>query len=542
MLSSKDQDVLLLLEGSSLPDCIVLIADPAHGVTREISDLPNVSVVSASSMEESERLAFAEVERRLRPGPKKQLQVPAIGKRVFLVGSGVVNLITALELSQHGFDIEIFDRMPNPLRTTHFPSNSTGATFGGMDARIFSLNESRHHLFRGKDTSFSKRSPFRKSVAEDGWLSRDVESFNQAERAWITRLESIPYWLSGVYNEDIIKFNRESKEGWKSIFSLYPQILRGVNFNNTLLRVYQTAEAFQSAIRSEENLGALRDVIPVDRLAKIQPCFAESIQAGSVSGALRVEGFSLNVIGFSRNLIRFLQDAGVTFHWNAELDALTTNNEGEVTGLRFGKEERMADHVVICPGAYAKLKCETLRPTRDIASMMGMWITLPNEKNPLSAPLKIRRQGFAATEAAEGANIIPGHDAQSRPVIYCSSGHSFIGNKPDAADSSETEKLIRCIKDTAQELFPDKYAEAERLGMLNVPPKYCVRPWTPSGLGIFDTLRTISGGHLILTGGHNTGGFAQAPAVAKAVLSTVNNQPHVMFELYNPQRTQTLTS
>jgi D-amino-acid dehydrogenase len=53
---------------------------------------------------------------------------------------------------------------------------------------------------------------------------------------------------------------------------------------------------------------------------------------------------------------------------------------------------------------------------------------------------------------------------------------------------------------------------------------------------VFETAATAAGGVLVTTGGHNTGGFAQAPAVAAAVLAAVRGEPHPMHELYLPER------
>ena len=63
----------------------------------------------------------------------------------------------------------------------------------------------------------------------------------------------------------------------------------------------------------------------------------------------------------------------------------------------------------------------------------------------------------------------------------------------------------------------------------------CVRPWTATGLGIFESTGTDRDGSFIITGGHNTGGFAQAPAVAMAVLAAIERRSHPMHTLYHPK-------
>jgi D-amino-acid dehydrogenase len=68
------------------------------------------------------------------------------------------------------------------------------------------------------------------------------------------------------------------------------------------------------------------------------------------------------------------------------------------------------------------------------------------------------------------------------------------------------------------------------------PARFCVRPWTASSLGVFEVIPTVEGGRLVITGGHNTGGFAQAPAIAAAVLAELTGRRHTMDVLYHPLR------
>ncbi|WP_212744821.1 NAD(P)/FAD-dependent oxidoreductase [Parasedimentitalea maritima] len=534
------QSLIGQIDPKILPEIVIFLEDSKNIVCDQIANMPSVSVIHGSTPSETEQQALIELERRLRPNSSPRINSGSGHGSVVLVGAGVVNLITALELRRANYDVTVLDRMPDPLSTDSFNQFATGATFAGMDARIFSLNESRHHLFRGLTSPSKNTNPFSKRVSDHGWLSRDLDVMDQQEKSWVSRLESVPSWLASIYNNDTIAYNRTSAEAWSVLFSLYPQILRGVNYNTTLLRVYQTPENFEKAQRLERNLGACIEVISKDQLAKRQPSFASAANSGAIAGALHVEGFSLNIKSFSRNLIRLLLALDVEFHWNCSLNTLRTDAQGRVSGLMTDDEVVMADNVVLCPGAYAGLSSSALPALSEIASMAGMWITLPNEETPLTAPLKVRRRGFAASEAAEGANIIPGHDAQSRPVIYCSSGHGFVGSSPEAARQSNLYELLECIKETTAELFPDKFREAERRGLLSSEPEYCIRPWTSSGLGVFDTRELANGGQLILTGGHNTGGFAQAPAVARSVLAALDGTPHCMASIYHPERASAL--
>lgn len=47
---------------------------------------------------------------------------------------------------------------------------------------------------------------------------------------------------------------------------------------------------------------------------------------------------------------------------------------------------------------------------------------------------------------------------------------------------------------------------------------------------------TSQGGRCVITGGHNTGGFAQGPSIAKAVHAALMHNEHPMHASYHPDR------
>ena len=194
-------------------------------------------------------------------------------------------------------------------------------------------------------------------------------------------------------------------------------------------------------------------------------------------------------------------------------------------------ERIKASDYVLSLGAYG-LCILGLEPMQSqIGSVIGMWRTLPNAKPRLEVPLKVGRKGFASDGAAEGANVIPGIDRHGTSVLHCSSGHGFIGMDPSRVEVQALEELARCVDETAASLFPDKYAQARADGALDELPRYCVRPWTPSGLGSFGVQPTRGEGVLIYTSG-----FAQSPKVAQAVAAALAGDRHPICWLYHPRR------
>lgn len=511
--------------------------------SRNAVDLPALSercaFVTGSTWERAEYEAFLLAEAMCRPKPQHAPRPGACGHAtgdVMLVGAGVVNLVTALTLCRRGHRVSVFDRMADPRGQAEPDPANAGATFGGRDARIFSYNESRHHLACSPLYTSHETPRFRLGIAQDGWLSRRYETLSDADRRWIAQLEQVPPWAALHYGNDIVGFNRQSHRLWHEVFSLHPELLRETHYVGRLLRIYPSDASLRAAQTGEAEIGALIDTVPLSRLRGREPALAHAIDGGAIAGALEVHGFSLNIVSFCRNLIALLEHLGVRFHWQQEAGEVRQTDSGAVTGIVVNGALRRADHYVLSPGAQARGLAAKAAGLHAIGAMVGMWVTLPNDGAPLRTPLKVRRRAFGSLEAAQGANVVPGRDAAGRPVLHCSSGHGFVGVSAGDVRLADLPELARCVMDTAEELFDDKFQRARRAGMLGDRPSFCVRPWTPSGLGVLEMQETDTRGKLVLSGGHNTGGFAQSPAVAEAVACALEARAHAMHTLYHPRR------
>ncbi|WP_432726893.1 NAD(P)/FAD-dependent oxidoreductase [Variovorax sp. W6] len=493
--------------------------------------------VTGSTWERAEYEAFLLAESLCRPRHALRMKARAReAGEVMLVGAGVVNLVTALALCRRGHRVSVFDRMADPRAHGTPRPEHTGATFGGRDARIFSYNESRHHLACSPLHAPHDTPRFRLGIAQDGWLSRRYETLSDTDRRWIAQLEQVPPWAALQYGNDIVGFNRQSHRLWLDLFSLYPELLRETHHVGRLLRIYPSDASLRAAQTAEAEIGALLDTLALPQLREREPALSGAIDSSAIAGALEVHGFSLNIVSFCRNLITLLERLGARFHWQQEAGEVRHADSGAVTGIVVNGALRRADHYVLSPGAQARGLAPGTTGLAAIGAMVGMWVTLPNDGAPLHAPLKVRRRSFGSAEAAQGANIVPGRDPTGRPVLHCSSGHGFVGACAGDVRLADLPELARCVMETAEELFGDKFLRARQSGMLGERPGFCVRPWTPSGLGVLEVQETDSGGKLVLSGGHNTGGFAQSPAVAEAVACALEARPHAMHTLYHPRR------
>jgi glycine/D-amino acid oxidase-like deaminating enzyme len=553
MLSTGQPDVLIL---RSLPNTDVLAAwraaiskDRPLGIIQLAEGSANLARqempngielhqidISTTLQPEIDALLLAESAnlRHLATRSRIGARDTASSRDIAMVGCGIVNLVTAYYLVREGYRVAAYDTGPDP--SLAYDWHQHGCTFGGSDARIFSLNEGRHHHHKGYTITQETNTQFQRSIADDGWLSLARAEHSEADCRWIQRFERVPQWLSGRFDKDIISFNRESLGLWRRMMSESPELFLDIGFHDGLLRLYATPQKFDRARQSEKSIGAVLYEIDPQVLAEQFPSLQEGVHAGRVAGALAVEGFSLNIHKLGRALVSYLERMGAAFYWNTKVDGVARDNVGRVTGLKIGPETVTASHYILSAGAFCKSLLEGFASHTKVAPVVGMWITLPDTAPRLDRPLKISRSGYASAGAAEGANVIAGTDATGRNVIHISSGHGYIGIDAKRPDPEAMADLARAVHETAQHFFPSKYNLAREMGMIPKFDRYCIRPWTTSGLGLFETAEAHDDGLAIVTGGHNTGGFAQAPSVAQAVVAAFRGKDHPMHTLYHPRR------
>jgi D-amino-acid dehydrogenase len=456
------------------------------------------------------------------------------GDRVAVCGAGIINLITAFELALAGYRVSVLDAAPDPRAGAGW--RSYGCTFGGCDARIFSLNEGRHHHFKGYGVTPDTNTQFLRPVIDGGWLAVDPRELGEADAAWIEASTQVPPWLMARFDRDITSFNQESWPIWRRYLKNYPKVFADTGFHDRLLRLYSTERQFKRALQSEDALGAIVRQLDRAALATEFPSLQAAVAGGHVAGAIEVLGFAINVHRLGRRLVTAAEQLGVAFRYDCPVVGVERDGAGQISAFKCPDGAINADHYVVSAGAYADGLLNALGSACSIAPIIGMWLTLPDTPPYLDAPLKIARSGYAAPGAAEGANVIAGVDDRGRRVIHLSAGHGYIGIGNARPDPDQLATLARAVKETAQQYFPTAYAQVKAAGELEDRTKHCVRPWTPHGLGLFGSQTASGGGRCLVTGGHNTGGFAQSPSVAKAVLSALAGQAHPMHRLYHPRR------
>lgn len=506
-------------------------------------DLPGVNAHQISGTPSSrpaglQALALAErrvmhqrTARRLADhGVSSQASGTLAGSRVTLVGAGIVNLMTAIDLIERGATIEILEASPDPRSRP--PWQRLGATHGGANARMFCFTEADNYNEKGHLVYAKMHQVLRQTVSRGGWLAVEPEQLDRHERAWIERFHAVPRWRAEVFTEDIHGFTISSYPLWKRLQQCAPELFEDVGYTSGVLRLYAEAEKARAAEALHARLGSLTRVLDNDELVRRHPACRDAVMDGQIARGLEVRGFTLNIHDFVARLLAHLEARGVDLSWNRPVSALERTMDGQVIGLRTQEGVVRSEHYVLSPGVYGNCLLEGTRTAGKIQGILGLWIALPNLEPCLRHSVKLHREGHVG----EDANITLARDATGRPLLILGSGYGYLGCQALDMQSPEIARLFEALEETARRYFPRAFAQAVREGTLHDTRKACVRPFTCTGLGGFEVTRTAEGGRMVIASGHNTGGFAQAPAVAEAVATTLEGRPHPMQALYDPER------
>lgn len=475
---------------------------------------------SSSRVDRSGEDAVVTGHRAARRAPSKE--------SVALVGCGAVNLVTALKLVRHGFAVDIFDAGPDPRADR--PWQEYGCTRGGGNARMFTATEADQ--YSSLPAAGHGGTVFDAPPHLLGWDVRKENTRSVHDEQWVRDYESIPRWLAARYENDIFSVNRISAAGWDELFDTFPELTPTTNLRREILRIYSTPEAFRRAVRRHRAVGDLVSIYSSAETRARFPALSRAPQ-DALAGGILVEGFTLAVHEFVAAALGVLETNGVGLHFTSEVSGIHRNVHDVIDAIEIRSELLPVRNVVVSPGAYGNRLLAQLGLDGQIAGVLGLWHTLPDRSGQQHS-IKVSRPGTVAPDA----NITVG-DVDGVPSLVVGSGYGFVGTDVDNLDPRHLRVIQRSVDDMMRTLLPNAYEAAGGNEWLSRDPVFCVRPWTATSLGLFDVTAT-AGGRCIVTGGHNTGGFTQAPEVASAVLASLTGTDHPMHHLYSPHRYRAL--
>lgn len=444
---------------------------------------------------------------------------------IYLVGAGCVNLITAYYLKRAGYDLTILDATPSPFNCTW---DRLGCTWGGEDARMFTLTEADNYNQTSFPIGDESNRYFTRSIRDYGWDIRKIQQ-TELEKEWVNHHQEILPHQARLHEGSILSFNAESKGLWEIMQAEDSELFKDVEYHEGIIRLYSDTNHYQAQLARHTHRGSLIHNYPTpEELAIAHPSLSNAIASNNIAGGFKTIGFTVNAHKFLAKVIHWLELRDVSFHWNEKVERLHYNKSGKIVSLGTTERSLEGDNFILSLGAYGAELLQQTPASGIICGVLGAWLTIPHLSPKLEYSLKLVRKGHVT----EDANITIATDKVGSPILIIGSGYGFTGTSPHNIQLQMLELIYEGLRDTARIYFPEAYKQAVAMSALECTQKYCIRPWTPSSLGIFETIPTSNGGKCIITGGHNTGGFAQAPAVAKAVLASLIGTLHPMHTLY----------
>ena len=436
------------------------------------------------------------------------LQMHTSKSTVLLVGAGIMNLMTAYFLAERGFQVRLVDQGPDPRSCQPQDWTNLGVTSGGHNARMFTCTEADNYNEQNSEIYQDMQSIFRKTVRGGGWSFKRPEDFAAVEDAWVTAFERVPGWMAATFKKNIHEVNCASGALWKQLMVKDPALFQDVGFHQDIVRMYAESAALQASVQLNQRLGSLTQAPSTAKFLETYPWFRPAAESGHLAGGITVDGFTVNIHLFIAKMLDHIEAIGGELAWNCQVQAMQRNAQGEVTALQSRQGPLQADHYVVSTGTtgHALLTgtaCENL-----VHGVLGIWLQIPNLDPQMRHSMKIHRRGHKV----EDINITVAQDqATGEDILIFGGGYGYVGLDRPAPDSPELWALYDELEDVARIYFPRGYAAAKARGPTAMYPgghrKFCIRPFTPTGLGVFERLSTACGGQLVITGGNNTGGF-----------------------------------
>lgn len=507
----------------------------AQGRTVEIAGFPkqkHADIEWEESILEEARMLYSRT--RAYGGFKQpELENHERKETVLLVGAGIMNLVTAELLATHGYQVRIVDKGPEPRLCKDW--TLLGITNGGGDARMFTRTEADNYNEKGSKIYQNMRSIFRRTVGQGGWSVKSPKDFSPAELAWVDAFERIPAWLAQTFRDNIYEVNMEAGRLWKEWMKTSPHLFEDVGLCKDVYRMYVEPYALEAAIKLNRQLGAITQNISLEEFVSANPGFRSAAESDHLAGAITVEGFTLNIHPFVAKLIDRITALGGGFLWDCEVQGIQRNALGEVSRLESQIGYLEADHYVVSPGSNGEILLRGTASENLVQGVLGVWLQIPNLHPQIQHSIKIHRRGHLV----EDINITLAKDKETgKDVLKLGGGYGYVGLDRPSQDCPELNALFNELEEVARIYFPKGYAAAKERGIMypGGHRQFCVRPFTPTGLGLFEDIPTASGAHLIITGGNNTGGFAQAPAIARAVQRALTGERDRIHMLFHPDR------
>jgi D-amino-acid dehydrogenase len=414
-----------------------------------------------------------------------------MGKKVVVIGGGIIGLSSAYYLSQYGHQVTVLDR----------GKIADGCSIGNAGMIVPS------HVI---------------PLAAPGMISQGMR--------WMLNSKS-PFYVKPRLNKELFSwgkhFYRSANE--KHVTRSMPA-LRDLSFLSKSL--YQELAAQSSEIAYEEK--GLLMLFQSEKVGK------EEIHTGEIARSLGIEvdilskeevqhlepGVKVNAIGgvhfksdahlYPNKLMAFLLEScktnGVEFKEETEVKSINLRNN-TIHSVSSRTEEILGDEFVIAGGSWSPELTKQLGIHLSLLAGKGYSFTLSNPSERPKTPSILCEGKVAVTPM--GADLRFGGTMEITHV----------------RDTKINQKRLQGIVETANSFYPELNIEFPK----KEDQWYGFRPCTPDGLPYIGRSSKIS--NAIIATGHAMMGLSQGPATGLIVSTIVNEQKSpVSIDLFHPDR------
>jgi D-amino-acid dehydrogenase len=258
--------------------------------------------------------------------------------RVVVLGSGVVGVTSAYYLAQAGHEVTVIDREEGPALETSFanagqisPGYAAPWAAPGVPLKAVKWMFQRHAPLAIRPDDEDKQFQLQ-------WMWQMLQNCT-ADRYSINKNRMVRL---AEYSRDCLKASRTDT---------------GIQYEGRTggtLQVFRTQQQFDGAAK---DIAVLKEAnVPYElltgsELARIEPALA--VTSHKLTGGLRLPGDETGDCQlFTTRLAALAEEAGVTFRYNTQVDALVVER-GNVIGVRHGAKLVHADAFVVAFGSYS---------------------------------------------------------------------------------------------------------------------------------------------------------------------------------------------
>ncbi|MFB4357091.1 D-amino acid dehydrogenase [Pantoea sp. BS_4] len=413
--------------------------------------------------------------------------------KIIVLGSGVVGVTTAWYLQQAGHQVTVIEREAGPALGT------SAANAGQISPGYAAPWAAPGVPLKAVKWMVQRHAPL--SVRPDGsrfqlaWMMQMLKNCNPhsyaVNKARMVRLAE--------YSRDCISALRAST---------------GIEYEGRqggTLQLFRTEQQFENAARDIavlQEAGVPYQLLEADQLATIEPALADVKH--KLTGGLRLPNDETGDCQlFTQRLAALARDAGVTFRFNTQVDALLTEGD-RISGIVCGDQTLTADGYVMAFGAYST---QLLRPL--------MYIPVyPLKGYSLTIPL--------ADEA--GAPVSTVLDETYKIAITRFDNRIRVGGMAEIVGYSKT--LLPARRQTLEMVVNDLYPRGGRVEQATFWTG--LRPMTPDGTPIVGHTHFTN---LWLNTGHGTLGWTMACGSGQLLSDVISGkQPEIAHADYAVSR------